>query len=267
VDMGRTGIKPGGLLGKLIKGEAPADAPLDEVAEMLAYDGAGGVDEERMSQINDLLPEWIKSGDLKATKAGSKEVTHSTAGVHSFRLSPSFWGGSPISGHHAQKPPVGVPRPSSLTVDTLSIAAVDLAASKVTGWLKAKALWPDVADQWCGVSADVEAEQPSPQANKQATPALSLLPAPGSEEPKVGDIVKGQPALISYLLRELEPHGFTERQLKTWVEKPVRVPGLMEAKRGHGTYSRSAALASVRKMPAGDDTVAKQERRRPRSVA
>jgi hypothetical protein len=121
--------KPGGLLDQLIKAsrggadEAPRSATVEEVAELLTYDGAGGVVEARRSEALDKLWGWRRQGDLDFKETGPEH---------------DEWVRHPLL-------PGG--KPTAVKVKTYEVEAADLL--KVKDWCKRADLWPDLADLWC----------------------------------------------------------------------------------------------------------------------
>ena len=150
---------------------------------------------------------------------------------------------------NGSKPPVGaVPALGPETVEHWLSKQQALAAFAID-----PEDWSEGAKRWAGIlpAEPVKTVQSS-------VPALS--PVTVSSPPVIDDLSTTSNA-VTYVFRELEPFGYTESQIKTWLDKPVRVPGLKEAKRGHGRFSKSAALAAIQAMPPADDTIAKKKRR------
>lgn len=151
--MGTQTRKPGGLLDRIIQaqqegGDGPSEPEtLEAVAELLAADLWGDVDEDRQKRAMDLLTRRCESGDVDAYKEMVPgEVT----------LQPFFGTFSTVGTRPRHIKPYDVPPPSTSGPrgEVTQVARYSLRPSHLatlSDGLKAEGLWPKQAAQWAGV--------------------------------------------------------------------------------------------------------------------
>lgn len=142
----------GRLRHQLLAGQRPDAAPLDEVAEVLA----GGVpDRQRTEAVLRVLHNLEARNLLNLDDTGQKTYSPNPCLMWSFPLSSGIsrqreaedwrYGGS-----------LGKPAPSQIPANiehpVYSLQHCELLKAKPL--LQAEALWPESADQWCGVETD-----------------------------------------------------------------------------------------------------------------
>jgi hypothetical protein len=123
----------GRLLKRLISGERPDSAPLEQIAEILATSEDRRLDRNLFDLIKRRLDEYRCSGLLPCVDSGETELTLNTAMLGVFRSGPN------------SSSPFG----AGLPVPIYTAKGADL--SNVERFLLRDGMWSPWADQWCGV--------------------------------------------------------------------------------------------------------------------